>query len=570
MTILDAPAAPTVHDSREPANQPAPLRSYALRVIAHCETGLVRRSNQDSAYASPTMLLVADGMGGAAGGDLASCVAVDELRRVDGAATGEQMLDALDQAIVRANERLAELIAHDDTLEGMGTTVCGGLFDGDDFALAHIGDSRAYLLRDGVLRRLTRDHSWIQSMIDEGRLTPEEAFTHPHRSLLLKVLNGQPYMHPDYILVGVSPGDRFLICSDGLSGLIDDDELGHLLSWPGRSRTMEDLIDAAHDAGGLDNLTIIIADVTENRAHRALGEAADEVFGGDDTRPLARRWALDVPGPLDELIEVDGQFHAGSVILGAARDSDALEIRQAAVLGVRPSSWARSAWSRLSGRGASGKPPQETPPLTMPWPEVDVIQSPGIASPAPDPGGDVTPWPSSADRVLAGTPLLTGARGSPRPSAPAKRATLAERERERYAPAKKPGHHVFLLFVALMAFCLILVGWAVYSYAKTQFFVGVNEEKVAIFQGFDGSVVGHPLYRLYEQTDIAVSDLPNALRADVTAGIRISQGGVDAAQQTVDQVRTRAEACVAHRTQQANPGQAPPPSLVDPGDLEGC
>ena len=203
-----------------------------LRYVAHSEIGLIRKNNQDSGYASPHLLVVADGMGGAAAGDLASAVAIDSMRKIEGPSTGEQMLEVLAGAIHEANDKIAELVESDLSLEGMGTTVTGAMFDGVGLGLAHIGDSRAYLYRDGHLERLTHDHTWVQSLVDDGKISESEAAMHPHRSLLLKVLNGQPTNDPDLTMVPVKLGDRLMFCSDGVCGLIDDDmiEVGLQLS----------------------------------------------------------------------------------------------------------------------------------------------------------------------------------------------------------------------------------------------------------------------------------------------------------------------------------------------------
>jgi protein phosphatase len=185
---------------------PATLR---LHIVSHSEIGLVRKNNQDSGLAGPHLVVVADGMGGAAAGDLASAVAIDTLRKIDaGASSGEEMLELLAGAIHRANDRIADLVEDDYNLEGMGTTVTGALFDGTELGLAHIGDSRAYLLRDGSLERLTHDHSWVQSLVDDGKISEAEASIHPHRSLLLRVLNGQVSSEPDLRLVPEHAGDR--------------------------------------------------------------------------------------------------------------------------------------------------------------------------------------------------------------------------------------------------------------------------------------------------------------------------------------------------------------------------
>jgi protein phosphatase len=245
-----------------------------LRTVAHSEIGLVRKNNQDSGYASPTMVVVADGMGGAAAGDLASTVAVTELQKADGLHKGTEMLEVLGGALQKANDRLAELVADDVSLDGMGTTVCGALFDGEQLGVAHIGDSRGYLRRGGELTRLTHDHSWVQSLIDEGRITEDESHVHPHRSLLLRVLNGQPISEPDLELVTLKAGDRIMFCSDGLCGLVTDDVIDDALAGDDLDLVLTDLVEAAHAGGGLDNITIIVSDVVE-------GGADDEAFIGE-------------------------------------------------------------------------------------------------------------------------------------------------------------------------------------------------------------------------------------------------------------------------------------------------
>ena len=235
-----------------------------MRFHAHSEVGRIRKNNQDSAYASPTMLLVADGMGGAAAGDLASAVATVTAQKLDRAVPSDDMLEYIGGVVVKANDRLLELIEEDPTLDGMGTTFCGASFDGQYLALAHIGDSRMYRLRDGAIEQLTHDHSWVQTLIDEGRLTPEQAATHPHRSLILKVLNGQTEPDPDYQLLEVVEGDRYLFCSDGLSGLIDDAHIHRLAQIEDLEEASLELARAANRAGGHDNITVVLGEVVDH------------------------------------------------------------------------------------------------------------------------------------------------------------------------------------------------------------------------------------------------------------------------------------------------------------------
>ena len=235
-----------------------------LSYVAYSDIGLIRKNNQDSGYASPHLLVVADGMGGAAAGDLASAVAIDTIRKVESPTAGDDMLARLALAIEQANDKIAKLVEADLSLEGMGTTVTGGLFDGTNLGLAHIGDSRAYLFRHGHLERLTHDHTWVQSLVDDGKISETEAAMHPHRSLLLKVLNGQPTNDPDLAMVELLPGDRLMFCSDGVCGLIDDDAIEEALRLPDLSDAAERVIAEALHQGGIDNITVIVADVVES------------------------------------------------------------------------------------------------------------------------------------------------------------------------------------------------------------------------------------------------------------------------------------------------------------------
>ena len=256
-----------------------------LKYVAHSEIGLIRKNNQDSGFASPHLLVVADGMGGAAAGDLASAVAIDTVRKIEAPTDGRQMLDVLAHAIHDANDKIAELIESDVSLEGMGTTLTGAMFDGVEIGLAHIGDSRAYLFRDGRLERLTHDHTWVQSLVDDGKISEIEAAMHPHRSLLLKVLNGQPTNDPDLAMVPVKAGDRLMFCSDGVCGLIDDDVIEAALQTPDLDQAVERLVAESLREGGIDNITVIVADVVESEGSdevMVLGAASDQPIRAAD------------------------------------------------------------------------------------------------------------------------------------------------------------------------------------------------------------------------------------------------------------------------------------------------
>ncbi|MFF7099704.1 MULTISPECIES: MerR family transcriptional regulator [Streptomyces] len=232
-----------------------------LRYCAGSDRGLVRPANQDTAYAGGRLLAVADGFGPA--GAPASAAAVEALRFLD---TDElpagNVLNVLEDAVRGATEAVRD--AADGGKEA-GTTLTALLWTGSRLALVHIGDSRAYVLRDGALFRITEDHTVVQSLIDEGRLTPEEAVTHPQRSLLVKALSaGTP---PDLRLQDAQPGDRYLVCSDGLTTTVPDARLRALLtSAEGPDDAVRSLIAAANEAGGPDNVSCVVADVIDRAA----------------------------------------------------------------------------------------------------------------------------------------------------------------------------------------------------------------------------------------------------------------------------------------------------------------
>lgn len=235
--------------------------TLALRYSAVSDVGRVRSNNQDSGFAGDHLLMVADGVGGAASGDLASAVAVQTLRRLD-TEPPEDMLEALAGAIHRADVRLSEIVEDDPDTEGMGTTVTAVLFDGRQMALAHIGDSRGYLLRDGELSQLTHDHTFVQTLIDEGRISSAEARTHPQRNLIMRVLDGRHDSEPDLSIHVLQDGDRLLLCSDGLSDVVTDLAIAQTLAtYADRRQCAEQLVKLAHQAGAPDNVTVVVADL---------------------------------------------------------------------------------------------------------------------------------------------------------------------------------------------------------------------------------------------------------------------------------------------------------------------
>ena len=236
-----------------------------LRYAARSDVGLVRRGNEDSGYASPRLLIVADGMGGHAAGELASASAVATLAQLElSPPQASEVLAALADAIDNTGASIRGVIEADADLAGMGTTVTALYWMGERIAVVHVGDSRAYLMRGGELSQLTHDHTYVQTLIDAGRITEEEAAIHPRRSLIMRALDGLNPVEPDLSVREARMGDRYLLCSDGLSGVMTADEIAALLSSRDPTGSVTRLVDFALERGAPDNVTVVIADVIDS------------------------------------------------------------------------------------------------------------------------------------------------------------------------------------------------------------------------------------------------------------------------------------------------------------------
>ncbi len=255
--------------------------TLALRYAVRSDVGLLREGNEDSAYASPRLLAVADGMGGHAAGEVASAVAIASVAALDGTtAPNGDLLGALKEAVHSASDTLHQMASADPAVEGMGTTLTAMLWAGQGYALCHIGDSRGYMLRDGELYQITHDHSLVQSLVDEGRLSQEEAATHPQRSLILRALDGRGEAEPDLSMRKAMLGDRYLLCSDGLSDVVSAETLHHALSTvPDLDDVTVQLIELAIRGGGPDNITVIVADVVDTDTASAAPTTAPVMAG---------------------------------------------------------------------------------------------------------------------------------------------------------------------------------------------------------------------------------------------------------------------------------------------------
>ena len=379
--------------------------TLALRFAARSHTGLLREGNEDSVYAGPRLLAVADGMGGHAAGEVASAIAIGAVAPLDEDAPGTDLLDELRTRALAANGHLRDMVSTEPSLEGMGTTLTALLFAGNRLGLVHVGDSRAYQLRDGVLTQITHDHTLVQTLVDEGRISEDEASTHPQRSLITRALDGRGGIEPDLSVREVRPGDRYLLCTDGLTGPVGRLEtLQQALEIPDPQEACDRLVQLALRGGGPDNVTVIVADVVDAHGLR--------------------------PSP--------------AVVAGAAADSP-----QSPPAGIGESSAARA-------RTAEGR---------------DV--------PAPPPA------PRSAD-------------------AP-----------ERRRPDRRRAAVAGLLVLGLLVVAAV-AGW---TYVRSQYYVGVDGDEVAIYRGVTGSVAGVAFSEVTEVTELTTERLDRLARSRVERGI---------------------------------------------------
>ncbi|MBT2378152.1 Stp1/IreP family PP2C-type Ser/Thr phosphatase [Streptomyces sp. ISL-111] len=430
--------------------------SLSLRFAAGSHKGMIREGNEDSGYAGPRLLAIADGMGGQAAGEVASSEVISTLVQLDDDVPGSDILTSLATAVQQANDQLRVMVEEDPQLEGMGTTLTALLWTGQRLGLVHVGDSRAYLLRDGVLTQITQDHTWVQRLVDEGRITEEEATTHPQRSLLMRALGSGDHVEPDLSIREVRAGDRYLICSDGLSGVVSHQTMEETLaSYQGPQETIQELIQLALRGGGPDNITCIVADVLDV----------------DNNDTLAGRLS-DTP-----------------VVVGAVAENQAV----------------------LNDGGA-----MQTP----------AGRAAGLGRPVPPPSGGFGP-PGSGDSGYGSMP---------------------DGSYDSYTDddlAKPRGGRKWLKRSVFTVLILGVIGGGLYGgyrWTQTQFYVGAQNENVALFRGISQDLAWISLSKVEKNhPEIELKYLPPYQRKQVEA--TIAEGSITDARKKVDELAAQASAC---------------------------
>lgn len=266
-----------------------------LHAAGLTDVGQVREGNEDAMHVGDSVFAVADGMGGHAAGEIASSLALEPIAELDGRVFGDhdEARDALEEAVVEANRSVVRAAETDETLRGMGTTLTAALFEGRRLHVAHVGDSRAYLLRQGRVTQLTRDHTFVQQLLDDGSITEDEAAHHPHRSVVTRAIGASEEVQIDVETLDLASGDAVLLCSDGLSGVVDDDHIAELLTSDRRpQQVVTELVAAANEAGGPDNITAVLLTMQSDRPGDGATEARDD---GDEADPTS---AVVTPGTM--------------------------------------------------------------------------------------------------------------------------------------------------------------------------------------------------------------------------------------------------------------------------------
>ena len=378
--------------------------TLVLRYAVRSDVGLLREGNEDSAYAGPRLLAVADGMGGHAAGEVASSLTIASMAKLDSEPPGGDMLAELAAAVAAANTRLQEMIIANPAVEGMGTTLTALFWSDGHAAVCHIGDSRGYLLREGELYQITHDHTLVQSLVDEGRISVDDVSTHPQRSLLLRALDGRSVAEPDLSVHDAQPGDRYLLCSDGLSGVVSDETLRETLA------TIEDpeavtrqLIELALHGGGPDNITCIVADVVDTAASR-VSPTGTPVLAGAAANVHDSRLSTDGTGPFGADGDHQGNHYTGSYdedghpSMTVARPMVAVDDLDPDDMRARAGERERHGHDRGPGPAQPPRPAQ-TGPAAARWP---IVTTSLVVLLAVVIGGGYAAWRWSQDQYYVG------------------------------------------------------------------------------------------------------------------------------------------------------------------------
>ena len=478
-----------------------PLFLYSTTVS---DVGTVRANNQDSSFAGEHLIAICDGMGGHAGGDTASSIAIRSLAHIEQDDTGgdvEVISRMMETSVMAAHDAIVGKAKRERKLAGMGTTVTAVALVAGYWVVAHIGDSRAYLLRDGHLSRITCDHSYVQHLIDTGRITPAEAKNHPQRNVVMRVLGDFDIdPHPDISIRKAHPADRWLLCSDGLCGVLEDSTIKETMTaLADQGECAQRLVQMALRAGSTDNVTAVIADAT-------LALDAD-AFDLPHQTPL-------VGGAASRNLEPIADIVNEPVATAPALRDDHSPAKRAAAL-MQPADTQHNDAAPASAEPSTTRVAQpsavreETGERDNPdTGEIPVVQKPDGRLSA-DPNDPEVAKAIRDEHVEQ------------------KKATRAKHQRNRLA---------IVITILLAVAVLFGAGTGTYMWSQTRYYVGNSNGKVAIYQGVPTNLFGLALSHEVSSTSITVSNLPQTWRDQLNRGISV--GSLDEAQSHVGIIRS--------------------------------
>ena len=478
-----------------------PLFLYSTTVS---DVGTVRANNQDSSFAGEHLIAMCDGMGGHAGGDTASSIAIRSLAHIEQDDTGgnvETISRMMETSVMAAHDAIVGKAKRERKLAGMGTTVTAVALVAGYWVVAHIGDSRAYLLRDGHLSRITCDHSYVQHLINTGRITPAEAKNHPQRNVVMRVLGDFDIdPHPDISIRKAHPADRWLLCSDGLCGVLEDSTIKETMTaLADQGECAQRLVQMALRAGSTDNVTAVIADAT-------LALDAD-AFDLPHQTPL-------VGGAASRNLEPIADIVNEPVATAPALRDDHSPAKRAAAL-MQPADTQHNDAAPASAEPSTTRVVQpsavreETGERDNPdTGEIPVVQKPDGRLSA-DPNDPEVAKAIRDEHVEQ------------------KKATRAKHQRNRLA---------IVITILLAVAVLFGAGTGTYMWSQTRYYVGNSNGKVAIYQGVPTNLFGLALSHEVSSTSITVSNLPQTWRDQLNRGISV--GSLDEAQSHVGIIRS--------------------------------
>ncbi|WEV66646.1 PP2C family serine/threonine-protein phosphatase [Bifidobacterium sp. ESL0764] len=508
-----------------PSNRPGTSDSEQLFLYSTTvsDVGTVRSNNQDSSFAGEHLIAICDGMGGHAGGDTASTIAIRSLAHIeqsDAKSNVASIASMMETSVMAAHDAIVGKAKRERTLAGMGTTVTAVALVSGHWVITHIGDSRAYLLRDGKIRRMTQDHSYVQHLIDTGRISEAEARNHPQRNVVMRVLGDFDIdPHPDIAILTAKPTDRWLLCSDGLSGVLEDDTLEQMLATVSdEEECAQQLVAMALKAGSTDNVTAVIADAT-------LALDADS-FDLPHQTPVVGGAA---GSNLEAIADIIKEPVCSSPVLRLGKQSPA---QRAAAL-------THGGYSDNNNSDSDDDAnPGQYPPDSQPPVPADMSDDADDDSNSDDNNDNANivhvAQPSSvrdendnkANMDTGEIPVVKKKDGrvSADPNDPeVARAIRREHLRERREERKKHNRGriaVILAFVIALG-ALLGVGFGAYRWSQTKYYVGTSDGTVAIYQGVNTNLFSLPLSHKVESTDIKLNNLPQSWNDALDEGIAV-------------------------------------------------